>query len=193
MMQSANPQTVLYLSKERFFENAEANAGGHWSNAEDRWRYHSRATDFVKAVGPSSPKAVLEMGTMGASLVVGSDTIDFDVNWPSNIEPPTYYHDARLIPWPIKDKQYECFVGLRVLQHLVPNQRECFIEAKRVAKNMILVVPTYYPDKILGKLPAGAVTLEQLVQWNDSVPPTEVVKFGNWIGNLYFWREKDLR
>lgn len=176
-----------YLTREIYDTNAAANTGGHWENADKRWEYHEAAIKYVKALSPSWPDKVLEMGTMGASIVRGSDTIDHADHWLFKNFSPTYKHDARETPWPIGDRHYEVFVALRVWQHLVPMQREAFLEARRIADTVVLIAPEDYPMNVVGARPAGGVALKDLVAWNSGYPPAQVADLG-WAGLLTVWK-----
>jgi hypothetical protein len=157
-----------FLTWENFEQNAELNKGEHWDPRYVKWRwgYHKRAIEIIKRSGTNDPKKVLEMGTMGASIVIGSDTIDYDEDWNFEGQNPTYLHDARKLPWPVCYKQYEWFIALRVFQYLSPVQKECFKEALRIAENVLIVVPDDYPtDKGQG------IKLQQFIDWNENNPP----------------------
>ena len=149
--------------------------GKHWTlnTIEQRWEYHSRVVELIKFLNISSPSNVLEMGTMGVSCVDGSDTIDYMERWNFPGKKPTYIHDARVTPWPIKDKQYDLFVALRVFQHLTPFQREATIEAMRIARKVIVAVPDVYKNKELPD--AKGITYMDFVGFLDGIHP-----------NLYF-------
>jgi len=181
---------VQYLTHDMFLENAHRHSGGHWANPEKRWSYHRRAVEVVQSLGLRSAGEVLEMGTMGASLVIGSDTLDYGVNWPKGPQQATYFHDARIIPWPIESKKYECFVALRVFQHLVPKQQECFAEAKRVARNVVILVPGQYKTDAMKAHETGPVTTDQFLAWNNRIAPSLALPLQSW-GTLYLWRERD--
>jgi hypothetical protein len=180
---------INFLTEGQFGENAAKHSASHWTNAKDRWRYHKKAIELLQEIGPQNPSDVLELGTMGASLVNGSDTMDFNSKWMERGYAPTIFHDARNIPWPIEDNRYQVLVALRVYQHLVPSQKEAFKEARRIARNVIIVVPDKYPTTIMGDRSAGAISPEDFTSWNGGVPPTRYTPFGNWIGGLYFWGE----
>ena len=96
---------------------------------------------------------------------------------------PTYVHDARNIPWPLRDKQYEILIALRVFQHLTPNQREAFLEAMRVSKNVILVVDEIYDNPVLPN--SRGITYADFVDFLDGIHPNrfERSKFGP----IYYW------
>jgi hypothetical protein len=159
--------------------------GGNWASYEGRWHYHKHAIEIIEKTNINDSSKVLEMGTLGINLVLGSDTIDYDERWNYPGQSPTYLHDARNLPWPINDKQYELFIALRVFQHLIPVQKECFMEALRIADNVLIVVPEYY-------LPEGeGITLQQFVEWNNGILPTIVQNILD-DTNLYYWSKDDL-
>jgi len=180
--------TVSFLEKDEYYQEAQRIGGGHWRDYKARWSYHGEAIKFARLVNIRSADRVLEMGTMGVNIVKGSQTIDYDKKWNYDKFSPTYLHDARKIPWPIADRQYDLFVALRVFHHLAPVQRECFAEAKRIARNIIIVCPETYDVK--GYESSVGIVDEQFVAWNNGIEPTCVVNFESWIGNLYFWNEK---
>jgi len=157
---------------------------GHWKNYKKRWKYHSKAIEVIKRNPPDNPSEVLEMGTMGISLVNGSHTIDYSDKW--NIEnfTPTYVHDARKIPWPIKNKQYKWFIALRVFHHLAPKQKQCFYEACRIAENVIIVVP--YKGRHKNKINRKNISIYDFYKWNNNTGPKllESVISRNY---LYYW------
>lgn len=176
---------VSYLSKEEYTAITKRLQGGHWTpgTVENRWDYHSKTIELIKKFNIKNASDVLEMGTMGVRCVNNSDTIDYTERWGFEGKSPTYVHDARAIPWPIKDKQYEVFVALRVFQHLTPNQKECVKEAMRVAKKVIIVVPPNYNVK---KLPESrGITYKNFVQFLDGIHPNHFVQTAS--GQLYYW------
>ncbi|MGW9332746.1 hypothetical protein [Bosea sp. NPDC055594] len=177
-----------YLTHDDYLAITSDLGGGHWSNAKRRWVYHGAAVTFSRLANPSSPSKVLEMGTMGINIVPGSHTIDYAEGWNFKGKQPTHAHDGREIPWPIEDNAYELFIALRVYHHLTPTQKEAFLEARRIAKNIIIVAPESY-NKVKG---SKGIPLSDLIAWNDGVPPTATMEFGEEFGNLYFWDSKAL-
>ena len=177
-----------YLTHDRYMEITSKLGGGHWSNAKRRWVYHAAAVTFARLSDVSSASKVLEMGTMGINIVPGSDTIDYAEGWNFDGKAPTHAHDGRKIPWPIKNDEYELFIALRVYHHLNPRQKEAFLEARRIAKNIIIVAPESY-DKVKG---SKGIPLADLVSWNDGVEPTAMMEFGEEFGNLYYWNARSL-
>lgn len=179
------------LTRDAFMQRAEAAGTRHWKNAESRWAYHEAAIAIIRRLALPGPASVLELGTMGISLVTGSDTMDYAEKWNGVAFAPTYAHDARVIPWPIPDRRYHLLVALRVFHHLRPVQAACFREAKRIARNIIIVTPTDYQVRKLRET-SGGVSEAEVIAWNGGVPPTEARRFGDWRGNLYFWDEAAL-
>ena len=128
------------------------------------------------------------MGTMGAKIVDTSDTIDYTGVW--QVFSPTFEHDARKTPWPIADHSYDFFVALRVFQHLYPNQRECFLEAKRIARHVILVVPQHY--EYAEHPNSRGITEDQFIEWNNGVPPTLFAELADNMGHIVYWNSAAL-
>lgn len=175
-----------YLNKIIFSEKIEFlkskfPGSSHWD--ESRWAYHAFASLTAQML---RPKSVLELGTMGVKICSHSDEMDFPVAdfWP--VENPRFLHNAKVTPWPISDKAYDLFIALRVFHHLVPEQRKCFLEMKRIAKNIILTLPISYDHDSASR----AVGMETLVSYNSGRYPTATVETEKEV--FYFWSEKDL-
>ena len=178
---------MQYLTESMCYQIAQHHPGGHWdcTPLSARWRYHKMAIDLIKGLGIDDSSHVLEMGTMGASLILGSHTIDYAEHWDFPGKRPTYLHDARKLPWPIGDKQYDLFVALRVYQHLAPYQEKCFREARRVARKVLIVVPDNYRNRL--HTDSRGITYEQFLRWNAQTPPDVCIDTG--MGYLYYWGE----
>ena len=182
--------SVKYLDYEDFRQIVIRNYGeGSIVHGEldDRWTYHSRVIDILRSANVTRPEQVLEVGTMGTQLVQGADTLDYDGKWNYEGLDPTYWHDVRVVPWPIPDKQYEWLVAMRVFHHLYPAQREAFQEARRVARNVVIIVPRVAPQRA----PTDrGITPMQFYRWNRGIPPTlwEPVPV---FGSLYIWSDRE--
>ncbi|WP_445730825.1 hypothetical protein [Mariniflexile sp.] len=175
-----------FLSKEEYVSYVNSLLeDGHWTKdtISNRWDYHYRAIELIRATKVSNSKKILEMGTMGISCVKDSDTIDYDERWDFNGKNPTYLHDARQIPWPIENKKYDVFVALRVFQHLVPTQSEAIKEAFRIAKKVLMVIPEDYDNPILPN--AKGITYEDSVGILDGIHPNVYIPMA--FGSLFFW------
>src|SRR6218665_1334184 len=179
---------MKYLTRETYFSTVNKineTSKGHWSTlTNDRWDYFGRVINLIKELNIAEPLRILEMGTVGISCVMGTHTIDYADNWDFPDKKPTYLHDARVLPWPIKTKHYELFIALRVYQHLAPFQKDCMIEAMRVAKKVIIVVPPIYelpemfPD-------SRGITYSEFVEYLHGVHPN--IYCPTLVGDLYFW------
>jgi hypothetical protein len=170
---------IKTLDIEKYEKNAIKNG---WPPAyKARWAYHARAIEAAKTLKISHPREVLEIGSSGAQIVIGSDTMDL----PSQEGEKTksrqaYWHDARVLPWPIESGKYSLLVALRLWHHLSPVQEQCFLEAKRVARNVLIECPE---REIVGV----GITREQFIKWNKGVPPIMEFDMADW-GMLYLWR-----
>ena len=167
---------------------------GPAKNAQARWEYYKSAIDFVRLCKPASGSDVLEIGAQGVPIVKGSDTLDPTGKWAGVGEGAgqVFHQDPKQLPWPAAEKRYEVVVALRVFQHLWPRQRECFLEARRVGRNLVMIVPEQYDLPAAGGASTG-VTEEQLTDWNDGVPPSVSVRLPGWVGKIYFWNHEALR
>lgn len=164
------------------FQTFEATVSGddRWRSYRERWLYHEAAIGMIKGLDIKRSKSVLEMGTFGAGLVIGSDRMDLPGGeWEFSGDRRTILHDARVIPWPITSGRYDLLVALRLWHHLAPLQRECFMEAKRIARNIIIECPE---QEVVGV----GIAREQFIEWNGE-KPAEEIDFGAW-GRLYLFK-----
>jgi len=171
-----------WLNKNPLDKNG--NVVGYWKDAKDRWIYYSRISEIISHASPDGGR-VLELGSMGMPVVQDADLMDYDRHL-SYYETgkPEYLHDVRNIPWPVETKKYDWFIALRVFHHLWPVQRECFEEARRISRNLVLVIP----EKL--RADGGIVILpEQLRKWNDGVRP-DIIEPAGRFGYIYVWLEK---
>jgi hypothetical protein len=123
-----------FLTEEEYLNFTEKHIHeAHWKGAISRWEYHKIARDLLSQL---DFETVLEAGTMGVQIYRASDTIDLDIppDWPLYYT-PTYNHNLSVLPWPIRDKQYDVFVALRVFHRFSPSY---LYEMQRVAKHIIL-------------------------------------------------------
>ena len=147
-----------YLTKEKFLERVEYLKGinpEHWGHYEwkpgqpkstDRWDYHKKAVELLKEI---NPKSVLEAGSMNIFLTNQSDSIDLDMpDWGWRLTyKPTYNYDLTKTPWkPIKDKQYDVFVALRVFHHMYDEARY-LKEMERISNKIILALTSASADR----------------------------------------------
>lgn len=188
---TAHGQPATYISQDDYLLTIQRIPDGPAKNANARWDYYKSAIDFVRMCKPISASEVLEIGARSVPIVKGSDTLEATGQWAGEGVGMVYKHDLRQLPWPLADQRYEVVVALRVFQHLWPRQRECFLEARRVGRNLVMVVPEQYEGAGAGVESTG-ITEEQLTEWNDGVPPTVSVRLPGWIGKIYFWNQDAL-
>jgi hypothetical protein len=162
------------LSREEFDQLAQEDKyyRNYWGT---RWNYFKTAIDIVSAVPHSS---ILELGAHKTPIIVGSDTMGRVDSFKGSNE-YTYNHDATKTPWPIGDKQYDCFVALQVWEHLQGKQQEAFKEVMRISKNAVLSFPHKwdYVDPIDGS--DHNVTKEMINDWCCGVKPRQIVNIDN--------------
>lgn len=182
--------SCTYLTRESYLAATSRANSRHWKSAEGRWSYHEAAVQIAREIAPASPDRVLELGTMGVSIVEGSHTMDYAEKWNHRGFNPTFLHDARRMPWPVADKAYDLFIALRVFHHLLPVQEACFHEALRIARHVVIVVPAAYHVEQLKETSQG-ITEAQFTAWNGGRAPGRVIAFPTWIGNLFYWSEAD--
>lgn len=159
--------------------------GPHWMGAGKRWSYHAQAAKWIDKLKLSDANKILEIGCMGVQVVQDSITMDYDAaknnkDWITNGFKSTYIHDAKNMPWPFEKKRFDMVIALRVLHHLVPKQKEVFLEIKKVSKKLILVVP----DK---KTHIRGVDKEDLIEWNNGQRPSEFIKYNGELGCAYLF------
>lgn len=151
----------MYITKKQFETKAQEIGGKHWTTYEDRWEYYRKTIKLIKEFD-LNPEKILEIGSVGIKLVEGSDELDFDARSVWQTFNPKYYHDLRVIPYPIKDKQYELVIALRVFHHLHGKQKECFNEICRITNNFIMAIPHSKYNK------------KDVVEWGGREPDTDL-------------------
>jgi SAM-dependent methyltransferase len=167
------------------FETFERNAAldPHWKSYRLRWTYHALAIEMARGLNLKSARRVLEIGTGGAQVVIGSRTMDAPADKIPPWGRPNIEHDIMTLPWPIEDRKFDLLVALRVWHHLHPLQAECLREARRVAKYVIICCP----EK---KDAVGVhITEQQFTDWNGR-PPLQVEHTNGW-GTVYLFGESE--
>lgn len=107
-----------------------------------RWGYMSAACTLVgDLIDTYRLTTALELGPHIQPVVVGADLMDRMFKADLTTARPILIHDARNVPWPIADKQYDLFVALQVFEHLGSSQREAFAEVCRIARHAVISVP----------------------------------------------------
>ena len=180
----------MFLTEESFFSAADQyrNKEGtrYWGDAKRRWGYHKRSIEIIKQVSLGTPR-ILEIGTMGIPLSSESDLLDMALHKDFySRKDLRYEHDLRCIPWPIEDRIYDWVVALRVYHHLWPMQRECFEEALRIGRNLILFVPAVKNHEVK----QGTILPSEFRAWYSDIRPSIIEPMAEF-GFLYAWiREK---
>lgn len=165
----------MYITKKKFEEKAQKIAGKHWATYEDRWEYYRKTIKLIKDL-KVQPGNILEIGSVGIKLVDDSDELDYDARAVWKTFNPTYYHDLRKIPYPIKDNQYDLVVALRVFHHLHGMQKECFKEIFRITKNFIMAIPHSKYNK------------KDVLEWAGREPDVEL-PCADTSTHIYLWKK----
>jgi hypothetical protein len=152
------PKPLTPLTMPRFLAFV-ANDEAYYGN---RWRYMSVASDLVFMF---TPQTCLELGPHKHPLVQHCDTWDR-----SPYVKHTYTADATITPWTmIRDMQYDVFVALQVMEHLVGAQPQVFREIRRVARTAVISLPVRFnmPDDTWHH----NLTVDTIVGWFGGVKP----------------------
>lgn len=117
-------------------------SGPYWENGGDhRWdAYLHKAVRLVRELRPGT---VLEIGTNGVGICVGSDTIGIDPK-----TKPTILHDITRAPWPCYSKAYDLGIATQVWEHLRGGQQAAFTELQRVCRYAILSFPYMWESRV---------------------------------------------
>lgn len=129
-----------FLNKETFLEKVQKLNSSYWNKSfNNRWLYMEPVINELISINPNTG---IELGTAGISVMSFSDSMDKHENMTdSQNNTQKFIFDSKKTPWAIESKRYDVFVGLQVLEHLSPNQREVFKEIKRISKYAILTLP----------------------------------------------------
>jgi hypothetical protein len=119
-------------------------------------------------------RTALELGPHLRPLIRGADTMDVVANEALESEGRRIVHDARQVPWPFADNEYDLFVALQVFEHLGDRQPDAFREVRRVARNAILSLPIDWVMADPSNCHHG-LTDERVRAWFAPVVPTRVV------------------
>lgn len=179
------------------FENLLAGSFG--SYYEGRWAYISEVTGIIKK--HPGIRRVLELGPSHHTIVKNCDIMvkpEDDV-WgrPENVVAKQYEHDATVMPWPIKDKEYDLFIALQVWEHLAGRQREAFGEVMRTSKTAILSFPYKWDcPKDNANYPEHHMIDKDVISgWTLGIKPEKTIKIprtGERVSKgpriIYFWK-----
>jgi hypothetical protein len=166
-----------YLDYETYSDKINKLDDIYWTKSKDtRWEYMSIVIDEIKKINPSN---VLELGTNKISLVNFSDNMSLSIKYidEENVKNNVFIKDATIIPWEFKDKEYDVFIALQVLEHLGPNQDKIFNEMKRISKYTIISLPYKWrnaSDKI-----HYMIDDEKINIWTSNYQPYKKIIVGN--------------
>ncbi len=146
---------------------------------DGRWAYIKEVESIILEKKPDS---VLELGPSFLTIAKKCDIMHLPEidSWgiPAVVNGVSYAHDATVIPWPLKDKQYDMFIALQVFEHLGDKQKEAFQEAKRIANSIILSLPYkwdctnahegYYPSHHM-------IDEETIIKWANGEVPSKTI------------------
>jgi hypothetical protein len=166
---------------------------------EGRWAYFSEVINIIKE--NEDIKKVLELGPSFQTIVKNCDVMikpESDV-WgrPEKYVAKEYEHDATVIPWPVKEKEYDLFIALQVWEHLEGKQKEAFKEVMRTSKMAILSFPYMWDcPKDNANYPEHHMIDEKIIsEWTLNVEPIKVIKIprtGERVSKgpriIYFWK-----
>jgi len=138
-----------------------------------RWDYMSLVANEIKILQPSS---VCEAGSEGMYLLNNSTIIELEFKNSGHKE---IIHNLNIVPYPIKDKQFDLFIALQVWEHLT-NQIEAFKEVRRISHNAILSFPYKWKgDK------THDVSKDDISRWTSNITPVKVIPIQNRL--IYVW------
>lgn len=124
-------------------------------------------------------KISIELGPRGYPIVLDGATIDI-------IGTPTYKFNANNIPWNLKDKEFDIFIGLQVLEHL-DDKISILKEIKRISNKAIISLPLEWKldiNKVNKELydTHNLLTLSMIEEWFNAanIIPTKAIICPPW-------------
>lgn len=144
-----------------------------------RWEYFKKVIDIIKNENVTT---VLELGP-GLLPIVKNTDIMVNPQEDQFGQPTKYYknkiiHDATVKPWPIKDKFYDLFIGLQVMEHLDNKQSLAFREIQRISKMVILSFPYLWTggeEKISHRLHRN-IDKQLISDWTLNFRPEKIIE-----------------
>ena len=133
-----NPVSTRVLTKDTYDNIVSSD-----NYFEGRWEYFNDIIKELKKLKDCFK--ILEIGPYKLPLVEGEDVIDrdnFRESFPYEIN-KLIFHDCSIVPYPIKDKEYDLVIACQVLEHLglFGEQRNIFDELERISKKAIISLP----------------------------------------------------
>lgn len=142
-----------------------------------RWLYIKKVLEIIKK---SQPQSILELGPYNLRIDTESDTMDND----ETLHNITILHDATVVPWPIKDKSYDMFLGLQVLEHLNGQQERVFQEIKRISNEAIITLPYKWTEDTDDS--HNGIDEKVIAKWTRNEKEEEIYYAQKWI--LYHYK-----
>jgi hypothetical protein len=157
-----------YLTLKKLEIYVKNSIGKYWKDGyRYRWKYMGYVIEQLKTM---NPKTICEAGANGVLLCKESFSMDL----------PDY--DLNLIPYPFKDKQFDCFVALQVWEHL--NKRsEAFREVTRISKAAILSFPYEWKH---GDKRHRNIDWKKIKKWTCGIKPVSTKLISDRI--VYIWK-----
>ena len=146
-----------YLTKEKYDAMIDKFKWRYWeAKREARWEYMSFVIDRLKEFDLNN---ICEAGASLLPLHSGSFLIT--QNSGEQVTKRGIIHDLNKIPYPILDKEFDCFVALQVWEHLI-NQRDAFKEVMRISRMAVMSFPLNWQ---IGDYMHLGITHETIRQW----------------------------
>jgi SAM-dependent methyltransferase len=144
-------QSIQVKNREHF-----ENKGRYWNG---RWdKYLKNVANVVKIL---QPKSVLEVGTNGISLCIGSETLD--------IQEGATYH-CSITDTPFKRNQFDLVIATQVWEHLEGEQQAAFKEVKRISKYFLMSVPYLWTKRQTNHKSHVGITEQTVDEWCNNHP-----------------------
>jgi hypothetical protein len=141
-----------------------------------RWAYMSIAlVEAGRLIKRRKLQTALELGAPVRPIIAGAHVMDYIARPELDPSVPVTIHDATVVPWPFQDKAYDLFLALQVFEHLRDQQREAFLEVRRIARHAVLSLPIGWamedPHNLHHLIPE-----ERVLSWFAPVVPTRVLE-----------------
>jgi len=134
------------LTKEKFYSYFPENKNNKYTTIINiEWEYYENIINIIKNIGTSN---IIEIGST-TNIYEDSYSMYYTINKDKRLNYiPKIRHDLKVLPYPIKNKQYEALVSVQTYQHIKNISPENIIkELSRISNHIILVIPLYYANK----------------------------------------------
>jgi hypothetical protein len=132
---------MKFLSRDEF----ESVDGGYYKSKNgSRFDYFKEVIKQIKIIDKFDKiNKTLELGPYKTPLIKNGDIMDlknYSDEYPIEVG-DFFQHDASIVPYPFKDKEYDLIIACQVLEHLKKNQKEVIKEFNRISKRVIITLP----------------------------------------------------